>query len=86
MINRNRAASANQRWSMKILRPEEVKVMPQPRDLTPEELAEAYRLAKEAFTADDLQRFTEIEEGTPVEQILAEMEAAQKRYDEQPRA
>lgn len=68
---------------MKILRPEEVKVMPQPRNLTPEELAEVYRLAREAFTADDLQKFTEVIEGTPIEQVLEEMEEAQRKHDEQ---
>lgn len=71
---------------MRILRPEEVKVMPQPRELSPEELAEAYRLAREAFTADDLQKFTEVIEGTPIEQVLAEMEEAQRAFDEQQRS
>jgi hypothetical protein len=67
---------------MKILRPEEVKTFPPIRDLTPEELAEAYRLAKAAFTADDLQRYTELDEGVPVDKVLAEMEARQKKFDE----
>jgi hypothetical protein len=34
-----------------------------------------YAKARRAFTADDLQKFTEIEEGIPAEQVLAELEA-----------
>lgn len=67
---------------MRILRPEEVKVIPQPRELTPEELAEAYRLARAAFTADDLQRYTEVLDGVPVEQVLAKMEETQREHDQ----
>jgi hypothetical protein len=67
---------------MKILRPEEVTTFPEIRDLTPEELAEAYRLAKAAFTADDLQRYTELDEGVPAEELLAELEEAQKQFDQ----
>jgi hypothetical protein len=36
-----------------------------------------YRKAREDFTAADLQKFTEIEEGIPLEQIIAEMRAIQ---------
>jgi hypothetical protein len=36
-----------------------------------------YRKAREAFTAADLQKYTEIEEGIPMEQVLAELEAIQ---------
>jgi hypothetical protein len=66
-----------QRWDEKIdWKPEMF------RELTPEELAEAYRLAREAFTAEDLQRFTEIGEEIPVEEVLAELEQAQKQFDQ----
>ena len=69
---------------MKILRPEEVTVFPEIRDLTPEELAEAYRLAREAFTAADLQKYTEpLEDGVPAEDVLSEMEERQRQFDEQ---
>ena len=34
-----------------------------------------YAKARKAFTAADLQKYTEIEEGIPAEQIIAEMEA-----------
>lgn len=66
---------------MKILRPEEVTVFPEFRELTPEELQEAYALARAAFTAEDLQRYTELDEGTPVEELLAEMDEAQGQAD-----
>lgn len=65
---------------MKILRPHEVTAenFPKFREFSPEELKEAYALARAAFTAEDLQRYTEIDEGIPVEEVLAEMEEAQK--------
>jgi hypothetical protein len=67
---------------MKILRPEEVKpdtVLKY--DGTPEELAEAYRLAREAFTAADLQKYTEPFEGIPLDEFLRELEEQQARLD-----
>jgi hypothetical protein len=49
---------------------------------TPEELKEAYAAAWAAFTAEDLQKFTEIEEeGPPMEDFLAELEKAQEEHD-----
>jgi hypothetical protein len=69
---------------MKILRPEEVTVFPEFRELSPEELKEAYALGRAAFTAEDLQRYTELDEGVPVEQVIAELEEAQKRADQGP--
>ena len=42
---------------MKILRPEEITTFPESKELSPEELKEAYALARAAFTADDLQRY-----------------------------
>ncbi len=50
-------------------------------ELTPEELKEAHALARAAFTAEDLQRYTEIDEGVPAEDALREMEEDQKRFD-----
>jgi len=71
------------RTVMKILRPEEAHGIPLLwRELTPEELREAYALARASFTAEDLQRFTEIEEDIPAENVLAEMEEAQKKADQ----
>jgi hypothetical protein len=67
---------------MKILRPEEVKEFPEIRELSPEELKEAYALARAAFTAEDLQRFTEEEEGVPMEDVLKEMEEDQRKFDQ----
>ncbi len=66
---------------MKILRPEEVTDFPEIRDLTPEELTEAYRLAREAFTAADLQKYTEPFEGVPAEDVLCELELQQVRFN-----
>jgi hypothetical protein len=37
-----------------------------------------YARLRKAFTAADLQKYTEIEEGIPMEQILAELEAIQR--------
>jgi len=67
---------------MKILRPEEVTTFPEPRELSPEEMKEAYALARAAFTAADLQRYTELDEGVPADEILAEMEEVQKQADQ----
>ncbi len=67
---------------MRILRPEEVKEFPELRELSPEELKEAYALAKAAFTAADLQLYTEEEEGVPMEDVLEEMEETQRKADQ----
>jgi hypothetical protein len=40
-----------------------------------DDLPTIYAKARRAFTAEDLQKYTEIEEGIPAEQVLAEMEA-----------
>lgn len=74
---------------MKILRPEEVT----PEDfkklrwdpLTPEELKEVYALARAAFTAADLQKFTEIDEGIDAWEVLAELEEAQRQFEQGPK-
>ena len=67
---------------MKILRPEEVTGPLDYRQLSPEELAEAYRLAREAFTAADLQKFTEpTDDFVSAEGVLREMEEYQKQQD-----
>ena len=50
--------------------------------LAPDQLKQAYALARAAFTADDLQKFTEVdEEGVPMEAFLAELEKAQAEHD-----
>jgi hypothetical protein len=67
---------------MKILRLHEVKEFPKFRELTPEELKEAYALAKASFTADDLYHCIEEEEGLPMEDLLKEMEENQKRVEQ----
>jgi hypothetical protein len=40
-----------------------------------DDLKTIYAKARKSFTAADLQRYTEIEEGIPGEQLLAELEA-----------
>jgi hypothetical protein len=67
---------------MRILRPEDVTVFPELKEMSPEELAEAYALSKASFTAEDLQRFTELDEGTPMEDTLKEMEEMLRQHEE----
>jgi hypothetical protein len=50
--------------------------------MTPEEIAEAYRVARAAFTADDLQKYTELDEGVPAEEVLRELEEAEQAEDQ----
>ena len=71
---------------MKIIRMEDLTEFPEIRELTPEELKEAYALADAAFTAADLQRFTEDDEGVPIEQVLEEMEEIHKQVEEEKKA
>ncbi len=59
----------------------EITHVPELRELTPEEQAEVYRLAKAAFTADDLQRFTELDEGFDMGDLLTSLEEKQKAYE-----
>jgi hypothetical protein len=66
---------------MKIVRLEDAKNWPELRPFTPEELQEAYALARAAFTADDLQKFTEGDEGVPMDEFLEELEKVQQEHD-----
>jgi hypothetical protein len=66
---------------MKIQRPEEVTQIPVPRELSPEELKEAYALAEVEFTINDLLAFTEETEEFPAEEVIAQMDAAQIEAD-----
>jgi len=50
--------------------------------LTPEQLEEAKALIDASFTAEDLQRFTEICEDVPYEQLEAEMDAAIQKFEQ----
>jgi hypothetical protein len=72
---------------MKIVRPEEITdfaafFKKEWRELTPEELKEAYALARASFTAADLQKYTELDEGVPAEELLAELEELQEQFDQ----
>jgi len=67
---------------MKIIRPHEITTFPEFREYTPEELKEAYALARAAFTADDLQKFTEIyDEEFLFEDVIAELEKDQEEIE-----
>ncbi len=50
--------------------------------LTPEEHKEMLALSRAAFTADDLQLFTELDEGIPAEDVLVEMEEMLRQYEQ----
>jgi hypothetical protein len=65
---------------MKIARPDERNIPLDYRVLNPEELAAAYVLARAAFTAEDLQRYTELDPLIPADEVLAELEARQKQF------
>jgi hypothetical protein len=67
---------------MKIERLEDVKSLPPFRELTPEELKEAYALARAAFTAEDLQGFTELDDGVCYEAFLDELEELGKQVNQ----
>lgn len=69
---------------MRILRPEELTRFPECRQYSREELQEAYRLAREAFTAADLQCFTELDEGIPFDEVLTELEELHRSSKKMP--
>ena len=53
-------------------------------DCTPEELAEVYRIARESFTAADLQKYTEpTDDFVSAHEVLREMEKQQAQFDAQ---
>ena len=56
-------------------------VLAQPDELT-EELAEAYALLKANFTAADLQKYTELDEGIPMDEFLRELEEIQRQAEQ----
>jgi hypothetical protein len=67
---------------MKIVRLEDAKDWPDVRSLSPDELKEAYALARAAFTAEDLQKFTELDdEAVSMDAFLAELEKVQAEHD-----
>ncbi len=55
---------------------------PEPIPLTSEERAAAIAKVKAAFSAADLQRYTEIEEGIPAEDILKDLEEIHRKANE----
>jgi len=69
---------------MRILRLNEVDHFPEARELTAEELKEAYALASAAFTADDLYHCIEDEgdEGVPMEDFIKELEEISRKAEQ----
>lgn len=59
-------------------RPEE-EFLPEPYPLSAEDRAAALAKAKAQFTAADLQRFTEVEDGIPMEEVISVLEAVQRK-------
>jgi hypothetical protein len=49
-------------------------------------LREIYARARQEFSAADLQKFTEIEDGIPAEQVLAKMEEIHRRFSPKKKA
>ncbi len=48
-------------------------------------LREIYARAREEFTAADLQKYTVLEDGIPLAQVIEEMEAIQRKTASRPR-
>jgi hypothetical protein len=67
---------------LKIVRLQDAKKWPDLPPFSPDQLKEAYALARAAFTADDLQKFTEIDEGVPMVVFLARLEDVQSRHND----
>jgi hypothetical protein len=67
---------------MKIIRADDVTVFPEWRELTPEEVKEALALARAAFTAADLQEYTELDEGVPADEVLRELDETEQKLDQ----
>lgn len=58
----------------------EVRGFPESKELSAEEVTQAYKLAREAFTAQDLQRYFEPMTGVDAEGFLAELEAMRVKH------
>jgi hypothetical protein len=67
---------------MRILRPERVTSFPGLRSLTPVELKQAYALARASFTAKDLYRNTDVDEGVSAAEVLRALEKAEQQLGE----
>jgi hypothetical protein len=62
--------------------PSEIIVFPAFWKLSAEEREEAYALARACSTPEGRQKFrSELDEGVPLAEVLAELEQAQKEYD-----
>jgi hypothetical protein len=67
---------------VRIHRSDEITPIPEARQLSPDEVKEAYALARAAFTAGDLQKYTELDEGILFDEILADLENSQREFDQ----
>jgi hypothetical protein len=50
-----------------------------------DDLKTIYAKVRRTFTAADLQKYTVIEEGIPLEQVIADMEAIQREEIQEPK-
>ena len=67
---------------MKIVPIKDASGWPDVSALSPDQLKEAYALARASFTAEDLQKFTELDEQPlPLDQLLRELEVSQQEHD-----
>jgi hypothetical protein len=64
---------------MRIITPEDLTTFQEPRDLTPEEIKGALALSRAAFTAEDLRRYTELDEGICADDVIGAMEELEKQ-------
>jgi hypothetical protein len=65
---------------MNIIRPASTTEFPEARELSPEELAQAFALARAAFSPEDLQKFTELGEGDILlEDLLRKLQDRQQQ-------
>jgi hypothetical protein len=70
---------------MRIVRPHEIKEFPKMTELSPEEIVQAMALDKAAFSAADLQQYTELDEGVPMGDLLDDLEEVQRGFEQRPK-
>ncbi len=68
------------RKSTKVAKKKEdgIRILNVPKNATMRQILAAHR---KQFTAADLQKYTVIEEGVPIEKVIAQMEEIQRKYE-----